>query len=65
MFGIISFVNTKSSGSSSAGRTLPCQGRGRRFESVLPLQIFTTVIKLPISRGGGIGRHVGLKIQWD
>lgn len=26
------------SGSSSVGRTLPCQGRGRRFKSDLPLQ---------------------------
>ena len=56
--------------SSSAGRARPCQGRGRGFESRLSLQeIGACAYSLfgcePNGRpGGGIGRHVGLKIQW-
>ena len=46
------------SGSSSVGRARPCQGRGREFESRLPL------LKNQGCPGGGIGRHEGLKIPW-
>lgn len=33
-------------GSSSVGRTSPCQGEGRRFESGLPLKIIPNPIRL-------------------
>jgi hypothetical protein len=59
-------------GSSSAGRARPCQGRGREFESRLPLLENTKhclVFFLPCiflcgftRPGGEIGRHAGLKI---
>ena len=67
------FLNT--SGSSSVGRARPCQGRGRGFESRLPLEeihplgwIFCLYLfrNLPPEKrecpGGGIGRRAGLKI---
>ena len=40
-------------------RTLPCQGRGRRFESGSPLSL-----SIYPSPDGGIGRHARLKILW-
>ncbi len=40
-----------------SGRTPPCQGGGRGFESRLPLQL-----TYQPCRGGGIGRRTGLKI---
>lgn len=53
---------------SSVGRASPCQGGGRGFESRFSLKkdaacqrFFITV---QTGSSGGIGRHVGLKIQW-
>jgi hypothetical protein len=48
------------SGSSSVGRARPCQGRGRGFESRLPLSPLINVY----CPGGETGRHAGLKILW-
>ena len=52
-------------GNSSVGRARPCQGRGREFESRLPLRMRETSSRcnsaesrLPLSSpGGGIGRR--------
>ena len=61
---------------SSVGRAPPCQGGGRGFESRFSLgkTLFTAFFyALPLlckgigvqaRSSGGIGRHVGLKIQW-
>ncbi len=51
-------------GSSSVGRARPCQGRGREFESRLPLiGAVASPLRFLITRPGGeIGRHAGLKI---
>ena len=55
------------SGSSSVGRARPCQGRGRGFESRLPLRLNPgyrgfLLRKERFCRDGGIGRHARLKI---
>ena len=49
-------------GNSSVGRARPCQGRGREFESRLPLLIFPKDLsELHCWRGGGIGRRATLR----
>ena len=55
------YICNRKSENSSVGRAQPCQGWGRGFESRFSL-FFNVLLKgCP---GGGIGRHVGLKIQW-
>ena len=50
---------------SSVGRASPCQGGGRGFESRFSLQnAACSVFLFKSGSSGGIGRHVGLKIQW-
>ena len=49
--------------SSSVGRARPCQGRGRGFESRLPLRCRRkAALFFKLCPGGGTGRHAGLKI---
>ena len=67
-----------SRGSSSVGRAIPCQGIGREFETLLPLQIkkgkvlfALSLFSFPdhegiiatLSPDGEIGRHKRLKIS--
>ena len=66
-----------SRGSSSVGRAIPCQGIGREFETLLPLQekresVFALSLFLfdgregiiaTLSPDGEIGRHKRLKIS--
>ena len=45
-------------GNSSVGRARPCQGRGREFESRLPLDVLDKCQRVSLlSPGGGIGRR--------
>ena len=40
-----SIAHTKKCGNSSVGRARPCQGRGREFESRLPLTFFGALVQ--------------------
>ena len=51
-------INVFLCGNSSVGRARPCQGRGREFESRLPLFFWIKPIwNFPKCPGGGIGRR--------